>query len=449
MTGNPVVTGLAVAAPIGLCLENYWSAARAARHGIRPLSPGRLPASASVLVAPFDEIEPSEHLPGRLISETDWITQVTLIGVDCAFADARVQPSELPPYGAGVVMTAPVTGGPGAVERREPGRPGEAGPSDPGTTPLVSLPALSAAHIAARFGLKGPGSVITAGQTGGLDAVGHARRSVRSGATLMVAGGFDSPFGARGWLATQASGRLTRGDRPARGYRPFDGAADGHVPGEGGAMLLLEDAGHARRRKAPQIYGEIAGYATAFDPAPGRGRASGLQRAIERALADAGLEPDRIDAVMADAAAVPELDRAEAEAVTKVFGPYGVPVTAPKSLTGRLDGGAGMLDLAAAFLSMRHGLIPPTANVRPSPDYDIDLVTSPREARLGAVLLLARSPGGFNSALVVTPAPPGHPAVRPHLRPRPTPPHVPHPPPAPHQAGPHRWGRNRTEGEAP
>jgi act minimal PKS chain-length factor (CLF/KS beta) len=138
------------------------------------------------------------------------------------------------------------------------------------------------------------------------------------------------------------------------------------------------------------------------DPRPGSDRTPTLQHAIELALADAGSEAGDIDVVLADAAAVPDLDRAEAEAITKVFGVRGVPVTAPKTTTGRLYSGAAPLDVAAALLSIRDGVIPPTTGSTPSPDYDIDLVTgSPRPSRVRAALVLARGHGGFNSALVV------------------------------------------------
>ena len=103
----------------------------------------------------------------------------------------------------------------------------------------------------------------------------------------------------------------------------------------------------------------------------------------------------------ADAAAVPELDLAESEAISAVFGPRGVPVTAPKTMTGRLYSGAGPLDLATALLSMDAGVIPPTVNVDPAPEYGLDLVVERRTARVRCALVLARGEGGFNSALLV------------------------------------------------
>jgi act minimal PKS chain-length factor (CLF/KS beta) len=202
-------------------------------------------------------------------------------------------------------------------------------------------------------------------------------------------------------VAQLAGGRLSTSEQPDRAYLPFDADACGHVPGEGGAILILEDAERARQRGA-RVYGELAGYGATFDPRPGTGRAPALRQAIERALADAGAEPGEVDVVFADAAALPELDRVEAEALCAVFGPRAVPVTAPKTMTGRLYSGAAPLDVAAALLSIADGVIPPTANVAPLDEYRLDLVTGQcRTAAVRTALVVARGQGGFNSAAVL------------------------------------------------
>ncbi len=195
---------------------------------------------------------------------------------------------------------------------------------------------------------------------------------------------------------------LSHSDQPERAYLPFDKAANGYVPGEGGALLILEDERTARERGAEKIYGEVAGYGSTFDPKPGSGREPGLRHAIEVALADAGATAADVDVVFADAAGSPDLDRQEADAITAVFGPSGVPVTAPKTMIGRLYSGAAPVDVVAAVLAIREGLIPPTTNVELSPEYDLDLVTGqPRTASVRTALVLARGVGGFNSAVVV------------------------------------------------
>lgn len=188
---------------------------------------------------------------------------------------------------------------------------------------------------------------------------------------------------------------------PASAYLPFDRRAAGHVPGEGGAILILEGREAALSRGA-RIYGEIAGCASGFDPKPGSGRPPALGRTIDLALLDAGLRPSDVDAVFADGAAIPELDRAEAETLRSLFGSGGIPVTVPKTMIGHLYSGAGPLDLATAFLAMEEGLLPPTVNSELAGDYDLDLVVGqPRPGPLRTVLVLSRGYGGFNSAIVV------------------------------------------------
>jgi act minimal PKS chain-length factor (CLF/KS beta) len=199
------------------------------------------------------------------------------------------------------------------------------------------------------------------------------------------------------------SGLLSTRDDASRAYLPFDTDACGYVPGEGGAILVVEDAKAAQERGAPRIYGEIAGYAATFDPAPGSGRKPGLGRAARLAISDAGLSVADIDVVFADAAGVPGLDRIEATTITALFGPRGVPVTAPKTMTGRLYSGGAALDVVTALLSIRDQVIPPTINVaKQVPGDDLDLVLGePRRTAVRTVLVLARGHGGFNAAMVI------------------------------------------------
>jgi act minimal PKS chain-length factor (CLF/KS beta) len=276
--------------------------------------------------------------------------------------------------------------------------------------------AVNTGQISIRHGMQGPGCVLVSDQAGGLDAIAQARRQVRRGTRLVLTGGVDGSLCSWGLVSQLASGRLSTIPDPDRAYLPFDARASGHVPGEGGAILALEESAAASARGA-RVYGEIAGYGATFDPRPGSGRPSGLGRAIRLALADAGTDVPEIDVVFADAAGTAELDRVEADTIAEIFGARGVAVTAPKSMTGRLNSGAAPLDVAAALLAIRDGVIPPTINVSLAAEYPIDLVTgTPRPARVRSALVVARGHGGFNSAMVIrhvpqdrrSPAPSSH-----------------------------------------
>ncbi|MFJ7910348.1 ketosynthase chain-length factor [Kitasatospora sp. NPDC096204] len=401
MSSRTVVTGLGVVAPTGLGLADYWAATLAGRGAIGRVTRFDPTPYDSRLAGEIHGFDAREHLPGRLLPQTDRMTRLALVGADWAFADAGVVPSELPDYDVGVI-TASHSGGFEFGQNELRALWSKGGQYVSAYQSFAWFYAVNSGQISIRGGLRGPSSVVVSDQAGGLDAVAQARRQIRKGTRMVISGAVDASICPWGWVAQLTSGRLTTSDDPDRAYLPFDDRASGHVPGEGGALLVLENAEHALERGAPQVYGEIAGHASTVDPRPGSDRAPTLQRAMELALADAGLAPDDIDVVFADAAAVPDLDRAEAEAITKVFGVRAVPVTAPKTMTGRLYSGAAPLDLAAAFLSMRDGVIPPTTGSTLSPDYDIDLVTgAPRPHAVRAALVLARGQGGFNSAMVV------------------------------------------------
>ncbi|MCW1096966.1 MULTISPECIES: ketosynthase chain-length factor [Streptomyces] len=404
-TATVVVTGLGVAAPTGLGAREHWAATLGGRSGIGRLTrfdPSGYPAKLAGEITGFAA---EEHLPGRLIPQTDRMTRLALAAADWALADAAVRPDELASFDMGVV-TASASGGFefGQNELRKLWSQGSQYVS--AYQSFAWFYAVNSGQISIRNGMKGPSGVVVSDQAGGLDAVAQARRQIRKGTRLVVSGGVDASLCPWGWVAQLAGGRLSTSEDPARAYVPFDRDACGHVPGEGGAILILESAESARERGAPS-YGEIAGYGATFDPRPGSGRPPGLRKAVELALADAGAQPADVDVVFADAAGVPDLDRAEAAALTQVFGPHGVPVSVPKTMTGRLYSGAAPLDLTTALLALRDGIVPATVNVKLSPEYGMDLVVDrPRRLGLRTALVLARGYGGFNSAVVLrAPAP--------------------------------------------
>ncbi|MGW7441192.1 ketosynthase chain-length factor [Streptomyces sp. NPDC054849] len=400
MSSQVVVTGIGIVSPNGFGVEDYWDATRASRSGIGRITrfdPERYP---SKLAGEVDGFTAAEHLPSRLIPQTDRMTQLALVGADHALADAGVSTQDADEYGMGV-MTASSSGGFEFGQGQLQNLWSQGSQYVSAYQSFAWFYAVNTGQISIRHGLRGPSGVVVSDQAGGLDALAHARRLVRKGSDLILSGGVDAAICPWGWVAQLTTGELSTDERPDRAYLPFDADAAGYVPGEGGALLILENAEAARRRGATQVYGEISGYGSTFDPGPDSGREPTLRKAIEIALDDAGLSPGDVDVVFADAAATPELDRIEAATITEVFGPRAVPVTAPKTMTGRLGSGAAPLDVATALLAIRDGVIPPTANVTLSPDYDLDLVTTPRHTPVTTALVLARGRGGFNSALVL------------------------------------------------
>jgi act minimal PKS chain-length factor (CLF/KS beta) len=400
-----VVTGLGVLAPTGVGAAEHWDALLAGRSGIATITrfdASRYPVRLAGEVPGFHA---ADHVPAQLIVQTARFTHLGLAAAAMALADAGLGPAELTgldAYQLGVT-TCSSSGG-AEFGQREIQALWRDGPDHVGTYQSIAwFYAATTGQVSIRHGLRGPCGVLATEQAGGLDALGQARRMLDDGTHLVLAGGADASLSPYGLVTQLPNGRLSRCDDPARAYLPFDVQACGYVPGEGAAMFVLERPDAYRERGGCGGYGEVLGYAATFDPAPASGRPPVLRRAIDAALRDAGLDPADIDVVFADAAGVPELDRAEVRALAEVFGPGAVPVTAPKTMTGRLYAGGAALDVATALLALRTQVIPPTLGVdRLADGYALDLVRDePRAVPLRTALVVARGCGGFNSALVV------------------------------------------------
>ncbi|WP_309239138.1 ketosynthase chain-length factor [Streptomyces lunaelactis] len=398
----PIVTGLGVVAPTGLSAEAHWAAVLAGKPAIGRISrfdPSTYPVRLAGEVPSFVT---KEQVPSRLIQQTDRWTHLGLSAAEAAIADAEVNTAELPEYELAVVTSSSSGGtefGQHEMENLYQHNPEWVGAYQS----IAWFYAATTGQVSIRHGLRGPCGVICCEQAGGLDAIGQARRLIRTGSRLVVTGGTDASLCPYGLTAQLSTGNLSTVQDPARAYLPFDTEASGYLPGEGGAMIIVESAEAAEARGAQKNYGRVLGYAAGFDPPPGSERPPSLRRTIAAALADAQLEPGAVDVVFADALGVPAEDQAEAEALAEVFGPRGVPVTAPKTLTGRLYGGGAALDVATALLSLRDQVIPHTVGPSaPAPGQDIDLVLGePRRQELHTALVVARGHGGFNAALVL------------------------------------------------
>jgi minimal PKS chain-length factor (CLF/KS beta) len=254
--------------------------------------------------------------------------------------------------------------------------------------------------------MRGPPGVVVAEGAGGLEALQHARRTIRRGVDVVVGGGVEAPISPYALTCQLTNRKLSTERDPKTAYLPFDMRASGYVPGEGGAILIVEELDFARQRGAPHIYGEIAGYGATSDayhyahPAPD---AKQFADAISRALQSAGIGPEDVDAIVADAAGTREGDALEARAIKEVFGERSssVPIAAPKSTVGRMYAGGASLDVAAALLTMREGCLPPIAGLA-QPAFDLHFVRGEaQQAAINTALVNARGFGGFNAALVL------------------------------------------------
>lgn len=401
-----VITGIGVIAPSGIGAAQHWRSTLAGELNVRRITAFDPTRYSTTLAGQVEGFEVTERVDPRLVVQTDRWTWMSLVATQLALDDARYDPAEHSPYATSVALAA----GSGGNEfgQREMTGLYSRGPRAVGAYQSIAwFYAASTGQSSIRHGTKGPASVLVTEGAGGLDSLGHARRVVRRGTTAVIAGGTEAPLSPYALTCYASSGRLTESADPRTGYKPFDTHANGYAPGEGGAVLLVEDLRTAVDRGSPQIYGEIAGYAAthdAFDSNAAAPDATQMTRAMNLAIADAGLTAADVDLVIADGAGVAELDALEASALREVFGgrSTAVPVTAPQGLVGRLNAGGSALSVATALLSIREGVAPAVGNLdQPDPAYGLDLVRVPRELDLNVVLINARGFGGFNSSLVL------------------------------------------------
>ncbi|WP_299531442.1 beta-ketoacyl synthase N-terminal-like domain-containing protein [uncultured Streptomyces sp.] len=399
-----VITGIGVVAPNGTGAGAFWKQTqegvsvldRVTRDGCEDL-----PLKIAGEVRDFD---PVAFIEERYLVQTDRFTHYAMAAADLALDDARLGRADYQdtPFKVGVV-TAAGSGG-GEFGQRELQRLWGQGPRYVGPYQSIAwFYAASTGQISIRGGFKGPCAVVASDEAGGLDALMHAARSVGRGTDAVVVGAAEAPLAPYSVVCQLGYADLSLSDEPTRAYRPFTADACGFVPAEGGGMLVVEEETAARARGA-RVRAELAGHAATFTGASRWEESrAGLARAVEGALREAGCAPEEIDVVFADGLGVPAADRAEALALTDALGAHGrrVPVTVPKTGTGRAYCGAPVLDTAAAVLAMEHGLIPPTPNVF-DVCHDLDVVTGrARPAELRTALVLSRGLMGSNSALVL------------------------------------------------
>ncbi len=402
-----VITGLGVVAPNGIGTEAWWKATREGKSGIKRITRFDPSKYATQLAGEVDGFEAANYIEQRLIVQTDRWTWMALAAAQMAVEDSGFDTTSHDPYRMSVI-TASSSGGNEFGQNEIQNLWGK-GPIFVGAYQSIAwFYAATTGQLSIKYRMKGPSGVIIAEGAGGLEALAHAQRTIRRGVDFVVSGGTEAPIGPYALTCQLRNRRLSEASDPADAYRPFDARANGYVPGEGGAIITVESLENAQQRGAPNVYGEIIGYGAtndAADPFQLTGDGRLLARAMSLALERADVAPEQIDAIFADAAGTPAGDAAEASAIKEVFGNRAadVPVTAPKTMVGRLYAGGAPLDVAAALLSMRDGCLPPTINLdHPADGCDLNFVTGEaRDAKLETVLVNARGFGGFNSALVL------------------------------------------------
>nr|WP_269327246.1 beta-ketoacyl synthase N-terminal-like domain-containing protein [Kineosporia mesophila] len=395
---------MGVVAPSGVGVAAHWESLQANESRITPLPGDRARTYGVTGAGQVPGFRAADHVDERLLIQTDRWTWFSLAAVQLAMDDAGFDPGDQDPYAVSVSLAA-ASGG-NEFGQREMTSLYTRGPR--AVTAYQSIAwfyAASTGQVSIRHGFKGSSSVLVTEGAGGLDSLGHARRVIRRGTAAVLAGGTEAGLSPYALACQAAGGRLSAG-----GYAPFDTGASGFVPGEGGAVLLVQDADRLGRHDDTVVYGEIAGYAATHDAThdvtagPDHEAGSQLTRAMRLALSDAGVSAEEVDLVIADAAGLPDWDRLEIRALQEVFGHRSspVPVAAPQALVGRMGAGGSALAAATALLCIRHGFLPAVGNLHePITAPGLELVRRPRPQPVQTVLVNARGLGGFNSCLVL------------------------------------------------
>ncbi|MEW2142279.1 beta-ketoacyl-[acyl-carrier-protein] synthase family protein [Micromonospora vinacea] len=407
-----VITGIGVIAPGGLGTKAFWELLTAGRTATRTLSffdatPFRSRVAAE---ADFDPV--AEGLSPQEVRRMDRAAQMAVVCTREALADSGFEVAD--PTRVGVSVGTAV----GATMSLEEEY---VVVSDGGRKWLTDhryatphlydylVPSSFAREVAWSVGAEGPATVVSTGCTSGLDSVGHARELIREGsADVMIAGATDAPISPITVACFDAIKATTaRNDDPTHASRPFDNSRDGFVLGEGSAMFVLEELEHARRRGA-QIYAELVGFASrsnAFHMTGLRPDGREMAEAIRVALADARLPGDAVDYINAHGSGTKQNDRHETAAFKRSLGDhaYRTPVSSIKSMIGHSLGAIGSIEIAASALAIKHGVVPPTANLHErDPECDLDYVPlTAREQQTDVVLSVGSGFGGFQSAMLL------------------------------------------------
>ncbi len=401
-----VVTGLGAIAPIGNTPIEYWESLLAGRSGIATISLFEASQHASRIAGEVKGFEPDAYFDRKDAKRMERFTQFAVAASKQALADARLEIDDLNADRIGIIIGTGVGGIRTLEEQQEVYL--SRGPSrcSPFMVPMM-IANMAAGMTAIHTGARGLNTCTVTACAAGSNAIGDAFRAIQYGtADAMICGGSEAcitPLTVAGFASMKALSR--RNDEPQKASRPFDRNRDGFVIGEGAGILILESLEHAAARGA-RIYAEIVGYGMTCDayhmtsPVPG---GSGAARAIELALKDAGVTPERVSYVNAHGTSTAANDSNETQALKKALGASALttPISSTKSMTGHLLGGAGGIEAVACVLAITHDRVPPTINLE-NPDEDCDLDYIPggaRSLRVEVALSNSFGFGGHNATL--------------------------------------------------
>ncbi len=403
-----VVTGIGVLTAVGQSVSEMWENMLAGRSGIDYVTLFDASPYPTRIAAEVKNWDPSRYIPRKEARRMARCSQFAVGMAEQALEDAGL--STLGNLGDRVATV--IGTGLGGFDIYEKGLLDAARRSSFRISPMTAiggLPNMPAFFISQRFGVKGPLNTIVTACAAGTQAVGEGIEIIRHGySDIVVAGGVEALIGDMFFAGFSAMKAIsTRNDPPQKASRPFDANRDGFIIGEGGAVLILEELGHALARGA-KIYAELIGHSASADAhhvAAPHPEGEGAQNAMRWAMEDAGIQPEDVDYINAHGTSTRLNDKTETYAIKKVFGEhaYNLAVSSTKSMIGHAFGGAGAIEAAVLALSVQNDMLHPTINYEtPDPECDLDYV--PNQARSQQVdigLSNSFGLGGQNACLVM------------------------------------------------
>ncbi len=380
-----VITGMGVVSPLGCCIDTVWEALLAGKSGISAITKydasafrtrigGCVPADFST--KEYVEFKEDKHL--------DDVSRYAIVAGCRAVADSGIDFSTENPYRCASIIGSGV-GGLTTLQEQEK-RYLDKGPAkmSPFTVPRLMSNSPSG-HLSIMFNLRGTSFAVSSACASAGHAIAMMMDAIRLGKVdIGLTGGTEAcvieiAMGSFGVMRAMSE----RNDDPEHASRPFDKDRDGFVMGEGAGVLVFEELEHARKRGA-KIYAEVLGYGAssdAFHIVQPSASGEGAAYAIQAALDDAKLMPERIDYVNAHGTATHLGDVAETNALKMVFGDhaYALSISSTKSMTGHLLGASGAIEAIFSALTVQNGVIPPTMNLD-TPDPECDLNYTPNQA---------------------------------------------------------------------
>ena len=407
-----VITGMGAVTPCGIGVDNFWNALLNGKSGVSLIESIDTEKHTVKIAGEIKDkdFNPEDYMSSKDANRMDRFTQFAMVAADEAIADSGIDEADIDPYRIGVLVSS-AAGGFKTFEKNHMAMINK-GPTkgSPFTVPMLIVD-MASGRVSMKHGYKGVNKAVVSACATGSHSIGDAFRTIQYGdADVMVAGGCEATITTLGIGAFTAARTLSkRNDEPTKASRPYDKDRDGFVMGEGAGVVVLEEYEHAKARGA-KIYAEIVGYgqsADAYDMVAPDPDGNGAIKAMELALADAGMKPEDIDYINPHGTSTGLGDVAESQAIAKIFGDKeknpNLLVSSTKSMHGHMLGATGAVEGIVCVKTITDGKVPPTIDLDNQDEHVANLDYVPhkaREKKVHAALSNSFGFGGHNATLV-------------------------------------------------